>query len=151
MAQICRLELQSRIQSSPDKLFDLYKNKTHLMSKISPSKLQGVNVLQGDGKSVGSVRLWTYNLLGRSVIAKDRIDDVDEKNMSITFEIIGGEVTKFYKSYKANLTTYSDKGVNFAKWTLVYEKADETVPTPYANIDFLMNSTKEFDTNYLVK
>lgn len=60
MAQICRLELQTEIKSSPDRIFDIYKNKTSLMPKISPDKLKSIEVLEGDGKSVGSVRLWTY-------------------------------------------------------------------------------------------
>ena len=60
MAQLCKLELQTEMKSSPDRVFDIYKNKTSLMPKISPDKLQSIQVLEGDGKSVGSIRLWTY-------------------------------------------------------------------------------------------
>lgn len=60
MAQLHKIELQTQIKSPPEKFFDIYKNKSHLMPKICPNKLQSIQVAQGDGKSVGSVRLWTY-------------------------------------------------------------------------------------------
>lgn len=60
MAQLHKLELQTLIISSPRKFFDVYHSKTYLMPSMSPDKLQSIKVLQGDGKSVGSVRLWTY-------------------------------------------------------------------------------------------
>lgn len=60
MAQLHKLELQTLIISSPQKFFDVYHTKTSLMPSISPDKLQSIEVLEGDGKSVGSVRLWTY-------------------------------------------------------------------------------------------
>lgn len=66
MAQTRKLEKQVLIKSSPEKLFDVYKNKINLMPKISPDKLRSIQVIEGDGKSVGSVRLWTY-FLGKHV------------------------------------------------------------------------------------
>lgn len=65
MAQLRRLHLETEIKCSPDKLFDVYKNKIGLLAKISPDKLRSIEVLEGDGKTVGSVRLWTY-VLGKS-------------------------------------------------------------------------------------
>lgn len=60
MAQIHKIEVQTQTRSSPDRVFDIYKNKSYLMPKISPDKLQSIEVIEGDGISVGSVRLWTY-------------------------------------------------------------------------------------------
>ncbi|XP_057477458.1 MLP-like protein 423 isoform X2 [Actinidia eriantha] len=149
MAQLYRLEHQIEIKSSPDRFFDIYKNKTYLMPKISPDNIQSIQVLEGDGRSVGSVRMWTY-ILGSPVIAKDKIDAVDEENKSITFDLIGGEVTNYYKSFKATLQATSKDGTNLAKWTLEYEKANENVPTPHSHIDFLATLGREIDS-YLLK
>lgn len=213
MAQLHKLELQTQITSPPEKFFDIYKNKTYLMPSISPDKLQSIQVLEGDGKSVGSVRLWTYvmgkvqtklgpifyflslfffrriwlhchawdsvnlctnstcatykltsdrqteNLLsdqrkkhlkvsvsGIPVIAKDKIVAVDEENKSIAFELIGGEVTKYFKSFKATL----EADVNKVKWSLEYEKASEDVPHPHSHLEFLVNMSREIDA-YLLK
>ncbi|KAF7849987.1 hypothetical protein BT93_L0057 [Corymbia citriodora subsp. variegata] len=149
MAQMRKLEKQAQIKSSPEKLFDIYKNKIDLMPKISPNKLRSIEIIEGDGKSVGSVRLWTY-FLGDSVIAKDKIDAIDEGNKSITFEIIGGEVTKYFASYKANIQLVSEGQSNFVKWSVEYEKKNEQVPDPHPQLDFLITMAKEVDS-YLVQ
>ncbi|KAI3453135.1 hypothetical protein Pfo_009798 [Paulownia fortunei] len=149
MAQLHKLELQTQITSPPDIFFDIYKNKTYLMPSISPDKLQSIQVLEGDGKSVGSVRLWTY-VMGVPVIAKDKIVAVDEENKSITFELIGGEVTKCFKSFKATLEATAKADMNIVKWVLEYEKASEDVPSPHSHLEFLVNMATEIDA-YLLK
>ncbi|KAK6134139.1 hypothetical protein DH2020_032089 [Rehmannia glutinosa] len=148
MAQLHKLELQTQIRSSPFKIFDVYKNKTYLMPKISPDKLKTVEILEGDGKSVGSVRLWTY-VMGIPVIAKDKIVAVDEEKKSITFELIGGEVTKYFKNFKATFEAIAQTDKNMVKWTLEYEKASEDVPNLHSHLEFLVNMAMEIDA-YLV-
>ncbi|XP_057961267.1 MLP-like protein 423 [Malania oleifera] len=150
MAQICKLETQTGIKCSPQMFFNIYKNKSCLMPMISPDKFQSIEVLEGDGKSVGSIRLWTY-VMGGPVITKDRIDAIDEKNNSITYGIISGDVTKYYRNFKATLQAISeDHGKNVVKWTIEYEKANEDVPTPYSHLEFLANVASEIDA-YLLK
>lgn len=149
MAQLCKLELQIEIKSSPERVFDVYKNKTSLMPKISPDKLQSIQVLEGDGKSVGSIRLWTY-VMGTPVAAKDKIDAIDMGNKTITFELIGGEVTNYFKSFKATLKATAQGDINMVKWTLEYEKASEDVPTPHSHLDFLISCSRDVDA-YLIK
>ncbi|KAA8529041.1 hypothetical protein F0562_033471 [Nyssa sinensis] len=119
------------------------------MPKICPGKFQSIEVLEGDGKSVGSVRLWTY-IMGNPVIAKDKIDAIDEEKKSISFNLIGGEVTKYYQSFKATLQATSEGNANLVKWTLEYEKANEDVPTPYSHLDFLLAQSRHVDA-YLLK
>ncbi|KAL2485003.1 MLP-like protein [Abeliophyllum distichum] len=149
MSQIRKIELQTQIRSSPDRIFDIYKNKSYLMPKISPDKLQSIEVVEGDGISVGSVRLWTY-VMGVPVIAKDRIDAIDEEKKSITFELIGGEVTKYFKNFKATLEATAKADKNIVKWSLEYEKASEDVPTPYSHLEFLVNASTDVDA-FLLK
>lgn len=60
MSQLCKLEAQTEIKSSPDKFYDIYKKKTYLQLKIVPGKIQSIQVLEGDGETAGSIRLWTY-------------------------------------------------------------------------------------------
>ncbi|KAH6762914.1 hypothetical protein C2S52_020347 [Perilla frutescens var. hirtella] len=145
MAQLHKLELETRISSSPAKFFEVYHNKSYLMPRICPDKLQSIEVLQGDGKSVGSIRLWTY-VMGVPVIAKDKIVGVDEAKKSIAFEIIDGEVTKYFKRFKATL----EGGVDRVKWSVEYEKASEEVPHPHSHLQFLAAMAIEIDA-YLIK
>ncbi|KAL1568582.1 MLP-like protein 28 [Salvia divinorum] len=146
MAQLQKLELQTLITSSPHKFFDIYHKKTYLMPSICPGKLRSVQVLEGDGKSIGSVRLWTY-VMGVPVIATDKIVAVDEVNKSITFELIDGEVTKYFKSFKATLEA---GGVDTVKWSVEYDKANEDVPHPHSHLQFLGTMAKDIDA-YLLK
>ncbi|KAI5676601.1 hypothetical protein M9H77_07551 [Catharanthus roseus] len=80
------------------------------------------------------------------VIAKDRVDSVDEVNKRIAFELIGGEVTNYFKSFKATLEASENGNANIVKWTLEYEKANEDVPTPNSHLDFLLSVSKEKKT-----
>lgn len=80
------------------------------------------------------------------MIAKDKIVAVDEAKKSITFELIDGEVTKYFKSFKARL----EGGVDTVKWSLEYEKASEEVPHPHSHLHFLMAMAAEIDA-YLLK
>lgn len=86
---------------------------------------------------------------GSPVIAKDRIDAVDEKNKSITFKLIGGEVTKYFKSFRATLQVTSQPNKNFIKWTLEYEKVSQEVPTPHSHLDFLVSASRKVDAYLL--
>ncbi|KAG8382767.1 hypothetical protein BUALT_Bualt05G0111500 [Buddleja alternifolia] len=105
------------------------------MPKICPDKLQSIQVLEGDGKSVGM-----------PVIAKDKIVAIDEEKRSITFELIGGEVTKYFKNFNATLQA----DTSTIKWSLEYEKASEDEPNPHSHLDFLVNMSREVDA-YLLK
>lgn len=80
------------------------------------------------------------------MIAKDKIVGVDEGNKRITFEIMGGDVRKYFKTFKATL----ECGVDTVKWSLEYEKASEEVPHPHSHLQFLRSMAKDIDA-YLLK
>lgn len=68
----------------------------------------------------------------------------------MTFDLIGGEVTNYYKSFKATIEATSEAHTNLVKWSLEYEKANETVPSPESHLAFLLDVSKEVDA-YLLK
>ncbi|CDP00796.1 unnamed protein product [Coffea canephora] len=90
MAQLRKLELETEIKSSPERVFDVCQNKTSRVPKISPDKLQSIQVLEGPKVMetvVGSVRFWSC-VMGGPVIAKDKIDATDMENKTIIIEFI---------------------------------------------------------------
>lgn len=100
---------------------------------------------------IGRYSVWVSSFHGAGnhpVITKDRIDFVDEQKKRITFEIIEGDITKHFKSFKATLEANVDTKI--VKWTLEYEKANENVPSPIAHLQFLITLAKEVDS-YLLK
>ena len=96
------------------------------------------------------VFFWLKSNTGGAVIAKDKIVAIDEEKGSMTFDLIGGEVTNYYKSFKATIEATSEAQTNLVKWSLEYEKANETVPSPESHLAFLLDVSKEVDA-YLIK
>lgn len=55
-----KMEVQTEVNSSADKLYNVFRHEAQLMPKIIPAKMKDVELLQGDWGTVGSVKLWTY-------------------------------------------------------------------------------------------
>ena len=60
MAQIAKMEAQVEIKSPSNKFYEVLSSKAHLLPKACPDKIKSIEVVEGDWKSVGSVKLWTY-------------------------------------------------------------------------------------------
>lgn len=75
---------------------------------------------------------------------------LDEENKSITYNVIGGEVAKYYNLFKstAQVTPKGDHG-SLVKWTIEYEKANEEVPAPNKYYDYVVNLTKSIEAHLL--
>lgn len=69
--------------------------------------------------------------------AKVKIEAIDERNRSITYKVLEGEIMQLYKSVKVTLKISH----GFAKWTFEYEKAHEGAPSmdDYANFTELVS------------
>ncbi|MCL7048883.1 hypothetical protein MKW94_022652 [Papaver nudicaule] len=115
-----------------------------------------VQVLPGDGEvRVGSVIVCEYRQGDTPffVTTKEKITAVDHKNMSITYTISEGDVTKGYTSFANTLTitpTQRDETYNcLVKYSVQYEKANEDVPDATYVTKWLEDFIKELDTNLL--
>jgi hypothetical protein len=83
--------------------------------------------------------------------AKVKIEDIDDEDMNITFNVIQGDVLRFYKSFKAKLEVIKvHKGISSAEWTVEFEKANENSPDPEHYVDFAVKMSKGLDA-YLCK
>ncbi|KAK9106083.1 hypothetical protein Scep_022927 [Stephania cephalantha] len=69
------IDVESEISCPADKMYDLLKNQLTQLPVIFPEIYKNAQVLEGDGKSLGSVRRWTYVIHHTS----DEILEVDEK------------------------------------------------------------------------
>jgi hypothetical protein len=83
--------------------------------------------------------------------AKVKIEDIDDGDMSMTFNVIQGDVLRFYKSFKAKLQVIKvHKGAGSVEWTVEFEKANENSPDPEHYVDFAIKMSKGLDA-YLCK
>ena len=86
-----------------------------------------------------------------SQIATVITEGIDEKNKSITFRLMEGDVMKLYNNFKHTLqVTDAPEGSGAsAKMTLEYEKRNPDVPEPTMYLDMAAALFKSIDA-YLV-
>ncbi|KAJ8641223.1 hypothetical protein MRB53_017917 [Persea americana] len=60
MAFTGKLETEEEIKSSAEKFWGAIKDNTDLLGKIFPEVFKSIQVAEGDGKSVGSIRHIKY-------------------------------------------------------------------------------------------
>ncbi|KAK9106077.1 hypothetical protein Scep_022921 [Stephania cephalantha] len=98
--------------------FPLYKNS---------------KVLQGDGKSLGSVIQWSYVIDAKSdqyLEVKAKLSEVDDEKRSVTFTIIGGDLSKMHKSLASKVCVTPKSNGSMVKWSIIYEKLIEVDSHP---------------------
>ncbi|XP_062109601.1 MLP-like protein 28 [Humulus lupulus] len=152
MAQIAKLEVQLEIKSSAEKFFEIFSCKQHLIPKMCPEIIKDIKVIKGDWKSVGSIKEWSY-IAGSAETSKEMVEEIDEKNKSITFKIIDGEMTKYYKNVKSTIHATENIGQKLGssvKWTLQYEKMNDNIPDPTKYAELISVFIKTADA-YLIK
>ncbi|OVA01712.1 Bet v I domain [Macleaya cordata] len=145
MAQIQKLGVEAEVKCSADKFYGTFKHNITQLPKFFPQVYKSIELIQGDGASVGSVRLWKYEIEGTCIMAKDRTTMVDDKQRAITWSIIDGELLNHYNSFELKLVSVTPKGDDgcLVKWSLEFEKANEDAPTPTAYMPVLEKVTKE--------
>ncbi|KAF5200249.1 Mlp-like protein [Thalictrum thalictroides] len=144
-----RLEVEVETKSSADKIWEAIKETPTLFPKIFPDRYKSVEVLEGDGKNVGSVLLMNFVESTPGVtFSKDRIDEADEATKSLAYTVIEGEILAVYTTFKAKLQVVPKGDGSLVKWSLEYEKANEEVPEPNFIKDFATQTFKGLDAHF---
>lgn len=60
MAATGKLDVEVEVKSPADKFWNAIRDSSTLFPKAFPNQYKSIEVLEGDGKSVGSVRLVKY-------------------------------------------------------------------------------------------
>ncbi|OVA01731.1 Bet v I domain [Macleaya cordata] len=151
MAQIQKLEFQTELKCPADKFYGMFKQNLTQLTKYFPETYESIQVIEGDGPSVGSVRFWNYELDGQSFTCKDRTMVVDDEKRSMIWSIFEGEVMNLYNTLELKLqvsTSPKGKG-SLVKWTVEFEKANEDAPIPTAYINLTERISKGMDLHLL--
>ncbi|KAK1316148.1 hypothetical protein QJS10_CPA05g01912 [Acorus calamus] len=128
-----KLELEVVTKSSADKFWGAIRNSSELFPKILPEQFKSIEVVEGDGQSVGSVRLVQY-AEGVPIVTftKEKLEIADEENKTVSYTVIDGELATLFKSFKATLQVVplpQGEGA-LVKWNIEYDKASDEVPDP---------------------
>ncbi|XP_012460638.1 kirola [Gossypium raimondii] len=150
MAQIKRMECQLEIKSSADKFFDAYKTKAQLMPKMANQVVRDVKLVEGSGwDSEGSVRQWYFVAAGKLETCKEMMEKVNDKDRTIVYKLVEGEIMKAFKSWNSILNVMPMGEGSLVKWTMEFEKQNDDVPDPVKYGEFLTTWAKNVDTYLL--
>ncbi|KAF5945588.1 hypothetical protein HYC85_015816 [Camellia sinensis] len=86
---------------------------------------------------------------GKKKVIKDVIEAIDEENKSVTFKVIGGDVTELYRTFKITVHVDTKGENNLVTWTFEYEKKSEDVEDPNTLMDFAINVSKDIESHHL--
>ncbi|KAA8532560.1 hypothetical protein F0562_032624 [Nyssa sinensis] len=149
MALVGKAEVEIDIESSADKFYDIFRSRAHHIPNVCPEKIQGIDVHEGDWETPGSVKQWNYVLDESAESVKETVEAIDEENKTVTFNVLEGDITKHYKSFKSILQVSAKGNGGLVKWTVEYEKLKEDVPAPDKYLDFAVTVSKDIDAHLL--
>ncbi|XP_057949161.1 MLP-like protein 423 [Malania oleifera] len=146
MASTGKLDVEVELKSSADKMWESIRDSATLFPEAFPDQYKSIQILEGDGKSVGSVRLVKF-AEGLPLIteSKEKIDAVDEGSKTVAYSVIDGELLKYYKNFKAKLCVVQKGEGSLVKWGCEFEKASEEVSDPDLIKDFAVMNFKGLD------
>ncbi|KAG6429601.1 hypothetical protein SASPL_107653 [Salvia splendens] len=148
-----KIEMEVELKSEVEKVWNSMRESTTLFPKALPQHYQSIQILEGDGKSVNSVRLVTYPQ-GISAVSsiKEKIEAVDDEKKFVSYSVIDGDILKYYKNFKGSLSVSSNSnGDNktLLKWTCEFDKATEDTPNPDFIKDFALKTFQDLDAYLL--
>ncbi|KAK3041754.1 hypothetical protein RJ639_000270 [Escallonia herrerae] len=146
MATTGKLEVDIEVKSQADKFWGSIRDSTTLFPKAFPHDYKSIEVLEGDGKAVGSVRKFHY-AEGSPLVktSEEKIDFVDEAKKTVAYRVVAGDLLNYYKDFKAIIVVTPKEGGSCAKWSCEFEKAHEEIPDPNIIRDFAIKNFKEID------
>ncbi|GAB2226668.1 hypothetical protein Droror1_Dr00022487 [Drosera rotundifolia] len=128
---------------------DMFSTKPHHISNVSPQHIQGCDLHEGEFGVPGSVVSWNYVVDGKANVVKEIVEAIDVENKSITFNVIEGDLTKEYKTFKVTIDIVPKGDTDVVKWTIDYEKLQESVPEPIKILELTINITKDIEAHHL--
>ncbi|XP_075493080.1 MLP-like protein 423 [Primulina tabacum] len=146
-----KVEVEAEVKANANKFWESIRESSTLFPKIFPQQYESIEVLEGDGKSVGSVRLVKF-APGISEISstKEKIESVDEGNKTVSYSVVDGDILKFYKNFKGNLSVNPKGDGSLVKWWCEFDKASEEIPDPDLLKHFALKNFQDLD-DYLLK
>ncbi|KAI4314304.1 hypothetical protein L6164_027226 [Bauhinia variegata] len=147
-----KLEVDVEVKSSAERFWGIIRDSATIFPKAFPVDYKSIQILEGDGKAVGSVRLIEYGEGSPIVkISKERIEAVDEAKKLVTYSVIDGDLMKYFKKFQGNVSVTPKGDGSVAKWWCEYEKASNEIPDPHVIKDFVVKNFVEVDTFDLSK
>ncbi|KAL3831048.1 hypothetical protein ACJIZ3_019850 [Penstemon smallii] len=143
----CKLTAQLAFKAGGDVFHHLLANRPKHLSNVSPGKIQGCDLHQGEFGKNGSIIQWSYTLDGKQQIAKEMIQDINLEKKQISFKMVEGDLMELHKNMIITMHVETKGGVDFVTWTIEYELHSEENPHPLSFLNFLIEFTKDVETH----
>nr|QEH62705.1 MLP-like protein 28 [Nicotiana benthamiana] len=126
---------------------DLCQTKPHHLLNISPNRITGFDLHEGEMGEVGSVVTWKYKDDGNEKTAKCVIEAIDDEEKSSTWKLIGGDLLEVYNVFIVNLSCDD----HWITWTLEYEKKTENTSEPITFLGHFIELNKDIEAHHVEK
>ncbi|PIA39679.1 hypothetical protein AQUCO_02600253v1 [Aquilegia coerulea] len=145
---ICKGEIETEVKCDPHKFYECIKYSLHHLPTIFPEAYTDCKLLEGDGKSQGSLRQWKYLLPGSNeemtVRARTTVQD-DEKMVIALCVEEGSSIHENYKHFTA-IIQVNPKGKGCSvKWTVEFEKHSDEIPDPHVYLELFDKLNEKVD------
>ncbi|KAK9106073.1 hypothetical protein Scep_022918 [Stephania cephalantha] len=150
MAQVKKIEKECEVRCPVDKMYEFFRYNIAQFTKILPEHYKSCELLEGDGKGYGTVRLWTYTLGGPEVmVAKEAFKAIDDANKTITYRIFDADLNRMYKSFDivVKVVPNANGTGSLVKWHVLYEKEHEDHPHPHPYLELFSKVTNAIDSH----
>ncbi|XAR65032.1 hypothetical protein NMG60_11008979 [Bertholletia excelsa] len=146
MSSAGKLEVDVELKSPAEKIWDSIMNYANVFPKALPHQYKTIQVVEGDGKTIGSVQLVHYTEASPVVAtSKEKIEAVDAAKKTLSYSVVDGDLLKYYKSFKATVVVVSKGNGSLVKWCCEFAKAGEDIPDPNLIRDFAVKSFQDLD------
>ncbi|KAG6607009.1 MLP-like protein 34, partial [Cucurbita argyrosperma subsp. sororia] len=141
------------LKSSPEKYYDFFRNHMGDMVNLLPQYFSSIQLVGGANFSPDCIIQFKYSLGGRSLSANVKIKAVDDGKKLLAYNVIEGDVLKHYKVFEVRMEvvnggTSKGGGGSFAKWSVVFEKANENVAAPEDYLEWFVKISKGVDAYF---
>lgn len=140
---------QIEIKSDGDVFHEIFRHRPHHISDMSPEKIQGVDLHDGEWGTAGSVVYWNFTHEGKRKGAKCIVEGIDEGKKSVTFNVVEGDIAESYKVFKSSVHVDTNGENNTVTWTIEYEKMKEDVPDPLSYLEFALHLVRDIEAYHL--
>ncbi|XP_058735969.1 MLP-like protein 31 [Vicia villosa] len=139
------------IKASTDECFNYLAKQLHEVQDHC-ERVHHTKLHQGeDWHHSDTVKHWTYLIDGKVHNHYESVEEVDEKNKMLRYNLFGGDVGEKYKVFKLTVEVIDKSdGSGAIRWTIDFEKVNETIDPPNGWMDFVTSFTRDIDA-HLVK
>ncbi|XP_049392919.1 kirola-like [Solanum stenotomum] len=128
-----KLVFEINIKCDGDVFYEVYRHRPHHTSSMSPDNIQNVDVHED----------------GKEMVAKEKVEEIDEEKKMMKKRIIEGDILEDYKSFYVTVHVETKGENNSVTWILEYEKKNANVPDPHTLMEFLLNVTKDIENHHI--